>query len=111
MKMANKEELKQILKELRTQSDLAQVKAKAAEFLRNVDPQTLSLAEQGLMHEGISPEELRRLYGVHLTPVIPEHLPYRLSICWMPLLVSGSSSVKGSVYDVGVEKSSSGTRS
>ena len=55
--MENKEELKQLLRELRTQGDSARVKAKATEFLKNVDPKTLSLAEQELMQEGVSPEE------------------------------------------------------
>lgn len=66
VKMASKEEVKQILRELRTQGDSALVKQKTGEFLRNVDPKTLSVAEQELMQEGVSPEELRSLCSVHL---------------------------------------------
>lgn len=65
--MANKEELKQVLTELKTGGDSAEVKAKAAEFLKNVNPKTLSLAEQELMEEEVvSQEELRSLCCVHL---------------------------------------------
>ncbi|TET13228.1 MAG: DUF438 domain-containing protein [Dehalococcoidia bacterium] len=64
--MASNEELKQILRELRSGGDVARIKEKAAESLKKVDPKTLSLAEQELMQEGISQEELRRLCDVHL---------------------------------------------
>ncbi|MFQ6121822.1 MAG: DUF438 domain-containing protein [Dehalococcoidales bacterium] len=49
--MANKEELKQLLRELNKQSDSALVKERAADFLKNVDAKTLSLAEQELMEK------------------------------------------------------------
>ena len=57
--MTNKEELKQLLRELNNQGNSAGVKERAAEFLKDLDPKTLSLAEQELMQEGFSPEELR----------------------------------------------------
>lgn len=47
--MTNKEEFKQIFRQLRTQGDVALVREKTAEFLKNVDPKTLSLAEQEIM--------------------------------------------------------------
>ncbi|MEE8470269.1 MAG: DUF438 domain-containing protein [Dehalococcoidia bacterium] len=55
--MAAKEELKQVLREIGTGGDPDVVKARAAEFLRNVDPKTLSPAEQELMEEGVTQEE------------------------------------------------------
>ena len=64
--MATKEELKQLLRELNRQGDAPSIKARAAEFLREVDAKTLSLAEQELEQEGMSEEELRRLCPVHL---------------------------------------------
>jgi len=44
--MTNKEELKQLLRELNNQGNSAGVRERAAEFLKDVDPKTLSLAEQ-----------------------------------------------------------------
>lgn len=64
--MANKEELKQLLRELNKQGDSALVREKAAKFLKNVDAKTLSLAEQELLQEGVSQEQLRNLCDVHL---------------------------------------------
>jgi len=64
--MASKEDLKHILRELKTRGDPARFKEKAAEFLKNVDAKTLSMAEQELMEEGMSQEELRGLCDVHL---------------------------------------------
>ena len=57
--MTTKEELKQVLKQLREQSDITAVKERAAGFLNNVDARTLSLAEQELLQEGMSQDELR----------------------------------------------------
>ena len=57
--MTTKEELKQVLKQLREQSDVVTVKEKAAIFLKNVDAKTLSLAEQELLQEGMSQDESR----------------------------------------------------
>jgi len=65
--MTDKQELKQLLVELNQQGDLALARTKAAEFLKNVDAKTLSLAEQELMEEGVvSQEDLRNLCGIHL---------------------------------------------
>lgn len=64
--MASKEELKQVLRELGANSDSALVKEKATRFLKTVDAKTLSLAEQELMQEGMSQDELRNLCSVHL---------------------------------------------
>lgn len=64
--MVSKEELKDLLKELKSESDLRKIGEKARSLLRNVDPKELSLAEQELIQEGVPPEELRRLCEVHL---------------------------------------------
>jgi len=61
-----KEELKQILREIKSQSDAAGVREKAGRLLSSVDPKVLSLAEQDLMKEGFAPEELGELCDVHL---------------------------------------------
>lgn len=64
--MVSKEELKELLRELRSESDLREIGEKARSLLKNVDPKELSLAEQELIQEGVPPEELRRLCEVHL---------------------------------------------
>lgn len=64
--MTTKEELKQVLRGLKAQGESIQVKEQAAEFLKNIDAKTLSLAEQELMQEGVSQDELRSLCSVHL---------------------------------------------
>lgn len=64
--MVDKEELKNLLRELRSEEDLSKVKEKARELLKNVDPKVLSLAEQELVEEGMSREELRKLCDIHL---------------------------------------------
>ncbi len=64
--MVSKEELKNLLRELRSETDLIKVKEKAREFLEDVDPKVLSLAEQELIQKGMDPEELRKLCEVHL---------------------------------------------
>lgn len=65
-KMVSKEELKSLLRDLRSEADLSMMKERAEQLLRNVDPKVLSLAEQELMEEGMSQEELRRLCDLHL---------------------------------------------
>jgi DUF438 domain-containing protein len=67
--MVSKEELKRILKELKSEEDLARIKEEARLLLRDVDPEALSLVEQELMAEGFSPEEFRKLCEIHLRAI------------------------------------------
>ncbi|MEM4140910.1 MAG: DUF438 domain-containing protein [Nitrososphaeria archaeon] len=67
--MVDKEELKTVLKKLRTEEDLTKIEERLRPLLQNVDPETLSLAEQELIDEGFSPEEIRRLCDIHLKVV------------------------------------------
>jgi hypothetical protein len=64
--MVDKEELKNLLRDLRSEAYLPRVKEKAKQLLKNVDPKVLSFAEQELIQEGMDPEELRKLCEVHL---------------------------------------------
>jgi len=64
--MTTKDELKQVLKELKDEEDAISVKQRTAELLKKVDAATLSLAEQELLHEGFTQEDLMRLCDVHL---------------------------------------------
>ena len=61
-----KEELKEILRQLKSKKDIAKTRDQAKVVLKRVDPKTLSLAEQELLSEGFTQEELRRLCDVHL---------------------------------------------
>ena len=61
-----KEELKKILRELKSESDVVKLEQKARYALKQIDPKTLSIAEQELLEEGFSQEDLRKLCDVHL---------------------------------------------
>ncbi|MBS7634884.1 DUF438 domain-containing protein [Candidatus Bathyarchaeota archaeon] len=68
--MVSEEELKKVLKELRAEGNLARVEKEIRPFLRDVDPETLSLVEQELMEEeGFDLEDLRNLCGIHLRAI------------------------------------------
>lgn len=47
-----KNELKQILRDLKSHSELGTVRLRAEKLLKTVDPKVLSLAEQELLKEG-----------------------------------------------------------
>jgi DUF438 domain-containing protein len=65
--MTDKEELKQLLRDLNEQADSNLVRERVAEFIKNSDAQTLSQVEQEIIAEGaISREQLRNLCDVHL---------------------------------------------
>ncbi len=49
-----KEELKEILRQLKSKKDIAKTRTQAKETLKRVDPKTLSLAEQELLSEGFT---------------------------------------------------------
>ncbi|UCE15904.1 MAG: DUF438 domain-containing protein [Candidatus Bathyarchaeota archaeon] len=66
IKAVSKEELKTLLRELRSEAGITRVREKAQEFLEDVDPKVLSLAEQELIQEGMNPEEIKKLCELHL---------------------------------------------
>ena len=51
---------------MRSQADIESARQRAEEVLTSVDPRTLSLAEQELLQEGFTQQELRRLCDIHL---------------------------------------------
>ncbi|MEM3545573.1 MAG: DUF438 domain-containing protein [Candidatus Bathyarchaeia archaeon] len=69
IKIVGKEELKKILRELKSEEDLARVEEEARRFLRDIDPETLSIIEQELLEEGLNFEDLRRLCEIHLKAI------------------------------------------
>ena len=63
-----REELKQVLKRLHEAKpeELAKVKLEAQKYFKDTDPKELALAEQELIQEGTSRQEMKRLCDVHL---------------------------------------------
>ncbi len=64
--MGKSDRLVELLKRLNAGEDPAAVKAEAREFLADIGPEDLSLAEQKLVEAGLEPGELRRLCDVHM---------------------------------------------
>lgn len=58
--------MKQLLRKLRSNSDLENVRPEAERLLGNVNPQVLSLAEQELLREGFTQDDMTRLCDIHL---------------------------------------------
>ncbi|MGC8912284.1 MAG: DUF438 domain-containing protein [Nitrososphaeria archaeon] len=76
--MINKEELKEVLKRLRNDEDLRKIEDRLIPILQNVDPETLSLAEQELIEEGFDPKDIRRLCNIHLKAITVRRGEYKL---------------------------------
>jgi hypothetical protein len=64
--MNKAQELTTILKRLNQGDDPERVKAEAREFLKTIGPADLSIAEQNLIDEGLSVDDLQGLCQVHL---------------------------------------------
>ena len=66
--MPDRKELKQILKRLHAAGpdELPKVKKELSTYIKGVDPTELALAEQELIQEGVSRQEMKRLCDVHL---------------------------------------------
>jgi DUF438 domain-containing protein len=65
-KVEKVQQLTRILKRLNSGEDPAKVKEQAKEFLATIDAKDLSVAEQNLIDEGLSTDDLQRLCTVHL---------------------------------------------
>lgn len=59
-------ELRELLKKVRTAEDVERIKPEIKEALSKINAADLAIAEQELMAEGITPEEIRKLCGPHL---------------------------------------------
>ncbi len=68
MEKEKREQLKQALKKLHeaTPEDLEKAKKEAKMYFKDTDPKELALAEQELIQEGVSRQEMKRLCDVHL---------------------------------------------
>jgi DUF438 domain-containing protein len=66
LSMEKAEQLTHLLKRLNAGENPEAVKAEARELLATIDPQDLALAEQTLIDEGLSVEDLQGLCPIHL---------------------------------------------
>lgn len=64
----NREQLNQVLKRLHEASpeELDKIKKEAQIYFKDTDPKELALAEQELIQEGVSHQEMKRLCDIHL---------------------------------------------
>ena len=78
-------ELKQALKRLHEArpEELEKVKKEAEKYFKDTDPKELALAEQELIREGTSREEMKRLCDVHLE-VMKEQLGAKAKLLKLP---------------------------
>jgi DUF438 domain-containing protein len=64
--MPAKNELKEILKEIKSAKDAEAIKPRVKKSLGRISPSDLALAEQELLEEGITMQEIRQLCGPHI---------------------------------------------
>ncbi len=65
-KIDKKQEIKNLIKQLKTEKDVSRLKGKAKNLLKNVSPTELGLIEQEIINEGVTRKEMRKLCDVHL---------------------------------------------
>ncbi len=63
---ARQEVLKDIIKDLHAGADMAALKKRFHDLIKNIDPSEIARMEQGLMDEGMPGAEVRRLCDVHV---------------------------------------------
>jgi len=61
-----KEKLKKLIKNLKSNDDIENVKKEGKDFLKNISASDLGLIEQEIINEGISRKEMRKLCDLHL---------------------------------------------
>lgn len=65
-KASKKQQIKNLVKQLKTKKDVSRLKEKAKNILKNVSPKDLGLIEQEIIKEGVNREEMRKLCDIHL---------------------------------------------
>lgn len=65
-KDSRKQEIKNLIKQLKTEKDAGRLKEKAKNILKNILPTDLGLIEQEIIREGTTREEMRKLCDIHL---------------------------------------------
>lgn len=64
--MTDKAELRELLKKIKSMGDVEAIKPEVKDKLREMSPSDLALAEQELLAEGITIEEIKQLCGPHM---------------------------------------------
>ena len=84
-KRRRREGLKEVLKKLHAArpEELDTIKKEAAKYFKDTDPKELALAEQELIQEGTTRQEMKRLCDVHLE-VMKEHLGVKAKALKLP---------------------------
>lgn len=62
----NKQEIKNLIKQLKTDENVSELKEKAKNILKNISPTDLGLIEQEIIKEGTTSKEMRKLCNIHL---------------------------------------------
>ena len=85
MEISKREELKTMLKRLHEAKpeELDTIKKEAAKYFKDTDPKELALAEQELIQEGTTRQEMKRLCDVHLE-VMKEQLGVKAKSLKLP---------------------------
>ncbi len=65
-KIDKKQEIKNLIKQLKTKKDVSGLKEKAKGMLKNISPTELGLIEQEIINEGVTRKEMKKLCDVHL---------------------------------------------
>ena len=65
-KIDRKQEIKNLIKQLKTEGDVSRLKEEAKAILKNISPTDLGIIEQEIIKEGTTREEMRKLCDVHL---------------------------------------------
>lgn len=65
-KTDKKQEIKSLIKQLKTQGNVGRLEEKIKNILKNLSPTELGLIEQEIIEEGITHKEIRKLCDVHL---------------------------------------------
>ncbi|MBI4447889.1 DUF438 domain-containing protein, partial [Candidatus Woesearchaeota archaeon] len=61
-----KQQIKELIKKLRTEDDIAALKEEGKELLKNISPKDLAMIEQEIIQEGTTRKEMRKLCDAHL---------------------------------------------
>jgi len=61
-----KQEIKELIKQLKSEKNVSELKKKAKGILKNISPTDLAIIEQEIIQEGTTREEMRKLCDVHL---------------------------------------------
>ena len=76
-----KQEIKNLIKKLKTNEDALKLKEEGKNILKNISPKELAMIEQEIINEGTTRKEMRKLCDVHLSVMKDnlEHIEMKLA--------------------------------